>query len=133
MRHNTTNAEWGGGEPSVLVFDVNETLADIESMDHFVERQFSVEATRAYKPAPQTYHLVAQNSDAPLSSCFMIAAHVWDTVEARSVGYSARLITRPGNAPVPVASLRQPDILAPDLPDMAAQLIQRRRASSGVL
>ena len=40
MRHSTTNAEWVGGEPSVLVFDVNETLLDIESMSPLFERIF---------------------------------------------------------------------------------------------
>ncbi|WP_425583445.1 hypothetical protein, partial [Streptosporangium oxazolinicum] len=31
---------WIGGEPSVLVFDVNETLIDFESMNPLFERIF---------------------------------------------------------------------------------------------
>ena len=63
----------------------------------------------------------------PPSTCFMVGCHVWDTVGAQSAGYTAGLITRPGNAPLPVASLPQPNLVAPDLPGLADQLIQRWR------
>lgn len=63
----------------------------------------------------------------PPSTCLMVAAHVWDTMGAQSAGYTAGLVTRPGNAPLPVASLPQPNLVAPDLPALAGQLIQRRR------
>lgn len=95
---------------------------------HFFERQFTVETVRAYKPARQAYHLVAQSLDVLPSACFMVAAHVWDTVGAQSAGYTAGLITRPGNAPLPVRSLPQPDLVAPDLPGLATQLIQTWRS-----
>jgi 2-haloacid dehalogenase len=95
---------------------------------HFFERQFTIETTRAYKPAPQAYHLVAQCLGVRAPTCFMIAAHVWDTVGAQSAGYTAGLLTRFGNAPLPVQSLPQPDLLAPDLPGLAGQLIERRRS-----
>jgi 2-haloacid dehalogenase len=94
----------------------------------FFERQFSVETVRAYKPAQQVYHLVAQGLAVPPSTCFMVACHVWDTVGAQSAGYTAGLITRPGNAPLPVASLPHPNRVAPDLPGLADQLIQRWRS-----
>jgi 2-haloacid dehalogenase len=93
----------------------------------YFERQFTVESVRAYKPAPQVYHLVAQELAVPPSTCFMVACHVWDTVGAQSAGYTAGLITRPGNSPLPVASLPQPNLVAPDLPGLADQLIQRWR------
>jgi 2-haloacid dehalogenase len=88
----------------------------------FFERQFSIETVRVYKPAPLAYHLVAQELDVPPSSCCMVAAHVWDTVGAQSAGFSAALITRPGNAALPVAGLPQPNFVAPDLPALAAKL-----------
>ncbi|SDJ45674.1 haloacid dehalogenase type II [Nonomuraea jiangxiensis] len=93
---------------------------------HFFERQFSVESVHAYKPARQTYHLVARELEVPPSRCFMVAAHVWDTIGAQGAGFGAGLITRPGNAPLPIASLPQPDLVAPDLPTLATQLIERR-------
>jgi 2-haloacid dehalogenase len=94
----------------------------------FFERQFTVETARAYKPAQQVYHLVAQGLDVPPSACLMVAAHVWDTVGAQSAGYTAGLITRPGNAPLPVRSLPQPNLVAPDLPALATQLIRLWRS-----
>lgn len=43
---------------------------------HFFERQFSIDRVRSYKPAPQVYHLVAQELDLPASSCCKAPAHV---------------------------------------------------------
>jgi 2-haloacid dehalogenase len=54
----------------------------------------------------------------------MVATHVWDTVGAQSAGFTAGLITRPGNARLPVGSLPQPNVVAPDLPALAAELIR---------
>jgi 2-haloacid dehalogenase len=88
----------------------------------FFERQFSIETVRTYKPAPLADHRVAQELDVPPSSCCMVAAHVWDTVGAQSAGFSAALITRSGNAALPVAGLPQPNFIAPDLPALAATL-----------
>lgn len=88
----------------------------------FFERQFTIQTMRAYKPAPLTYHLVAQELDVPPSSCCMVAAHVWDTIGAQSAGFSAALVTRPGNALLPVPGLPQPNFVAPDLPTLAAML-----------
>jgi 2-haloacid dehalogenase len=95
----------------------------------FFEREFTVEPARAYKPAPHLYHMVAQELDVPPSDCLMVAAHVWDTVGAQSAGFTAGLITRPGNALLPIPSLPQPNLVAPDLPGLARQLIERRLPS----
>ncbi|MGW0591726.1 hypothetical protein [Streptosporangium sp. NPDC002607] len=45
-----------------------------------------------------------------------------DAIGAQAAGYTAGLITRPGNAPPPIASLPRPNIVAPDLPAPADQL-----------
>ena len=66
---------------------------------HF-ERQFSVEAARAFKPSPLLYRMVAEEVGVAPSDCCMVASHVWDTIGAQSVGFSAGLITRAGNAAV---------------------------------
>jgi len=94
---------------------------------HF-ERQFSVEAARAFKPSPLVYRMVAEGLGVAPSDCFMAAAHVWDTIGAQGVGFSAGLITRPGNAPLPTPGLPQPDVVAPDLPTLATRLIELRRS-----
>jgi 2-haloacid dehalogenase len=94
----------------------------------FFERQFSVEAARAYKPAQVLYHLVAQELEVPPSACCMVAAHVWDTIGAQSAGLAAGLLTRSGNAPLLVPGLPQPNVVAPDLPALAAKIIKLWRS-----
>ena len=90
----------------------------------FFERQFSVAAARAYKPAQLLYHMVAQELEVPPSACCMIATDVWDTIGAQSAGLAAGLLTRPGNAPLPVPGLPQPNVIAPDLPTLAVKIIE---------
>jgi 2-haloacid dehalogenase len=94
----------------------------------FFERQFSVEAARAYKPAQVLYHMVTQELEVPPSACCMIAAHGWDTIGAQSAGMAAGLLTRPGNAPLLVPGLPQPSVVAPNLPALAAKVIQLWRS-----
>jgi 2-haloacid dehalogenase len=94
----------------------------------FFERQFTIETVRAYKTAPRVYHLVAQELEVPPSTCLMVTCHVWDAIGAQSAGYTAGLLSRRGNAPLPVASLPQPNLTAPDLSALADQLIQRWRS-----
>jgi 2-haloacid dehalogenase len=89
---------------------------------HFFERRFSVEDCRAFKPAPTVYRHVSKELGVEPADCMMVAAHVWDTIGAQAVGFSGALITRPGNAPLPISDLPQPDIVAGDLPDLAANL-----------
>jgi 2-haloacid dehalogenase len=93
-------------------------------IDGWFEKSFSVDRVRRFKPAPQVYHMVAEELDVPPSAMCMVAAHVWDTIGAQSVGYSGALVARPGNAPLPVHGLPQPQVVAPDLPGVAAQLIR---------
>jgi 2-haloacid dehalogenase len=90
---------------------------------HFFQSQFSIDTVHAYKPSPLAYHLLARELDVSPSSCCMVAAHVWDTLGAQSAGFSAALITRPGNAALSVAGLPQPNFVAPDLPALAAKLL----------
>jgi 2-haloacid dehalogenase len=89
---------------------------------HFFEQQFSVEACRAFKPAPTVYRYVCEELAVAPADCMMVAAHVWDTVGAQSAGFSGALITRPGNAPLPIPDLPQPELVVNDLREFAQQL-----------
>ena len=90
----------------------------------FFERQFTVEAARSFKPAQVVYHMVAQELDVPCASCCMVAAHVWDTIGAQSAGFAGALVTRPGNAPLPVPGLPQPSVVAQDLGTLAEKMVE---------
>ena len=91
------------------------------------EWSFSVDRVRRFKPAPQGYHMVAEELGVAPSSLCMVAAHVWDTIGAQCVGYSAALVTRSGNAPLFAGALPQPQIVAPDLVGVAKEAIMRWR------
>jgi 2-haloacid dehalogenase len=91
------------------------------------DRQFSVESCRAFKPAPSVYRYVCHELGVLPADCMMAAAHVWDTLGAQNVGFSTALITRPGNPPLPVEALPQPNIVVGDLHQLAERLIDGRR------
>jgi 2-haloacid dehalogenase len=88
------------------------------------EQQFTAETIRRYKPARETYQMVAQGTGTQLSQLCMIASHPWDLIGARAAGCSAALIERAGVAPLLVPGLKQPQIIAPTLTEIAAQLVQ---------
>jgi len=109
-----TNSPHIPGVPTPLE---NAGLAD------FFEQQFSVESCRAFKPSPSVYRYVCQRLDVAPADCMMVAAHVWDTLGAQNVGFRGALITRPGNPPLPVDGLPQPDLVVGDLRQLAERLI----------
>lgn len=90
-----------------------------------LERQFSVDAVRRFKPAPETYRSVAEELGVPLSALCMVAAHSWDTLGAQAVGCSAALVTRTGNAALPLPGLVEPDIVERDMGRVADAIIRR--------
>jgi 2-haloacid dehalogenase len=92
------------------------------------ERIFSAETVRRYKPARETYQMVAQATGTQLPELCMIASHPWDLAGARTAGCSAALIARSGVAPFIVPGLQQPQIVAPTLTEIAARLIQIKHA-----
>lgn len=106
------------------------TPLESAGLDRFFEGQFHIDAVRAYKPTPAVYHMVATELGVPTAACCMVAAHVWDTIGGQSAGMAGALLTRPGNAALPVPGLPQPNAMAADLPSLAAQLIRMWRASS---
>jgi 2-haloacid dehalogenase len=94
----------------------------------FFERQLSVDPCRAFKPSPVVYRYVCQELEVTPADCMMVAAHVWDTLGAQNVGFSAALITRWGNPPLPVDGLPQPDLVVDDLRQLAERLINKQDA-----
>jgi 2-haloacid dehalogenase len=97
---------------------------------HFFEWQFTINKVQAYKPESRVYHMVARDLGVAPSTCCMVAAHVWDTVGAQSAGFSAALVTRPGNAPLPVIGLPQPNVVAGDLLSLAVELDKWKSSNS---
>ena len=92
------------------------------------EQQFTAEKVRRYKPARETYQMVAQATGTKLSELCMIASHPWDLIGAQTAGCSAALIKRSGVAPFIVPGLKQPQIVASNLTEIATQLVQLKHA-----
>jgi 2-haloacid dehalogenase len=103
-----------------------QTPLDNAGLADLFERQLSVQSVRAFKPSPSVYRHACQELGVRPADCMMVAAHVWDTVGAQGVGMHAALITRPGNPPLPVDGLPQPDLVVSDLRQLAERLIARR-------
>jgi 2-haloacid dehalogenase len=100
-------------------------------LGHLFERQFSVDACRAFKPAPAPYLYACEQLAVAPTDCMMVAAHGWDIIGAQSVGFSGALITRPGHATLPIPGLPQPTVVATDLRDLAANLTGSAPWASG--
>jgi 2-haloacid dehalogenase len=108
---------------------VHPSPAENAGLGKFFEREFSIDRVRRFKPAPQCYHMVAEELEVELSACGMVAAHVWDTLGAQCAGFSgAALVTRGVNAPLPVHRIPQPQIVASDFIGLAAQASKLWRA-----
>ncbi|EXI90897.1 MAG: Haloacetate dehalogenase H-2 [Candidatus Accumulibacter regalis] len=93
----------------------------------FFEQSFSVESVRRFKPAPETYRLVAEQLGVETSDLCLVACHLWDTIGAQAAGCRGALVTRPHNAILPAAEVPVPDVIASELTDLADQLVQRWR------
>lgn len=98
-----------------------QALLDNAGLSHFFEQLFSVDEVRQFKPSREVYAHVASALAVEPDRLRLIAAHTWDTLGAIAAGYAAALITRQGNAPLPVGE--QPDIVAPDLGSVADRII----------
>lgn len=89
----------------------------------FFERSFSVEAVRRFKPAPETYRLVASQLGVQTPDLCLVACHLWDTIGAQAAGCRGALVTRPQNAVLPAADVPLPDLSADDLTELADRIV----------
>jgi 2-haloacid dehalogenase len=105
----------GGSSPSPL---------ERAGLGDFFERSFSVDAIGKFKPAPETYQMVADELSVQTIDLVLVACHLWDTAGAQAAGCHGALLTRPHNAILPVAELPQPNFISADLGDLIQQLIK---------
>jgi len=67
-------------------------------ISHFFEHHFSVETVGKFKPAPETYQMVAKKLSVEMSELCLVACHLWDTIGAQAAGCLGAFVTRPHNA-----------------------------------
>ncbi len=103
--------------------EIQLTYAGIRS---YFQSVFSADTVKRLKPAPEPYQMVARNLGATRSSLLMVAAHSWDIAGAMRAGWNAAFLGRPGQ--ILDALTPKPTFVAPDLADLARQIIQQRNA-----
>lgn len=101
------------------------TPTPLEKADisHFFEQHFSVETVSKFKPAPETYQMVAKELSVETSGLCLVACHLWDTIGAQAAGCRGAFLTRPYNALLSAPNLPVPDFIASDLVTLAEQII----------
>ena len=92
-------------------------------INHFFEQHFSVEQVARFKPAPETYQMVAHALSVDVSDLCLVACHLWDTIGAQAAGCQGAFLTRPHNALLSAPNLPVPDFMAADLTTLAEQII----------
>lgn len=101
--------------------EASRAVIEKAGLTHYFERQFSVDAVKRSKPAPEVYQHVASELAVDTGSLRLVAAHTWDTLGAMAAGWKAALVTRPGNAPLAIGD--QPDIVEKDLLATAKRIV----------
>ncbi|MEZ7501965.1 haloacid dehalogenase type II [Psychrobacter sp. Arc29] len=97
-------------------------------LSQFFEQHFSVETVSKFKPAPETYQMVADTLDVKTSDLCLVACHLWDTIGAQAVGCRGAFLTRPYNEILSAPNVPVPDLIASDLSTLADQIIGKKGA-----
>ncbi len=87
----------------------------------YFEDIFSVDDTRKFKPAIETYQFAAKKLGIKTNGMRMIAAHDWDIAGAINAGCRTAYIAREGK--VYNALYKKPDISGKDLSEVADQIL----------
>lgn len=95
-------------------------------LSDFFEHHFSVEAVSKFKPAPETYQMVADTLTVDTSELCLVACHLWDTIGAQAAGCYSAFLTRPHNAMLPATNVPKPNFMASDLTTLADQIIGKK-------
>lgn len=93
------------------------------NISHFFEQHFSVETVSKFKPAPETYQMVAKELSVETSDLCLVACHLWDTIGAQAAGCQGAFLKRPHNAMLLASNVPTPDFMASDLVTLAEQII----------
>tara|TARA_R110002073_G_scaffold319707_1_gene494522 strand:+ start:60 stop:755 length:696 start_codon:yes stop_codon:yes gene_type:complete len=97
-------------------------------LSQFFEQHFSIETVGKFKPAPDTYQLVADTLAVDTSDLCLVACHLWDTIGAQAAGCRGAFLTRPYNAMLNAPNVPVPDLTASDLSILADLIISKKGA-----
>ncbi|RYE72844.1 MAG: haloacid dehalogenase type II [Oxalobacteraceae bacterium] len=89
-------------------------------LEHFLERQMSVESVGKFKPHADVYQWATNEMNIDSSECMLVAAHGWDVAGAKWAGWQTAFIGRKGEQTFPLGP--KPDIEEANLLDFASSL-----------
>lgn len=95
-------------------------LVDHNDLGGFFQHQLAADSVKRFKPAREVYVLATAAFGAPGERVMLVSGHEWDVAGAARAGLRTAWLGR-GERFAPTLD-EQPDILANDLPDLAAQL-----------
>ena len=94
-------------------------------LTEFFEKSFSVDSIKRYKPAPETYGMVAASIGVEIGQLRLVAAHGWDILGAMQAGCAAAFVARKGQSLLPL--VKPPDVIGPNLLAVAEKILQREK------
>ena len=94
-------------------------------LTEFFEKHFSMDSIQRYKPAPETYRMVAAGLGVEIGQLRLVAAHGWDILGAMQAGCSAAFVARKGQSLFPL--VKPPDVIGSDLSAVAEQIVLREK------
>lgn len=97
-----------------------ETQLRSAGLTDLLEKRYSVESIKKYKPHPDTYRMVINDLGVKPGEVLMVAAHAWDLAGAKNVGLQVAFIARPGKALYP--NVAMPDYVVSDLSELVKVL-----------
>lgn len=104
-----------------------ETQLRNAGLTDFLEKRYSVEGVKKYKPHPDTYRMVLNDLGVKPEEVLMVAAHAWDLAGAENVGLQTAFIARPGKTLYP--NVAKPDYVVNDLSELA-HVLQKENSKS---
>lgn len=90
-------------------------------LTHYFESLLSIDTTRKYKPALETYSAAVRKMGVRPQEAMLIAAHGWDITGALHAGLQAAFISREGQVQYPLAP--KPQVIGENLIRIAEQLV----------
>ncbi|WP_246145841.1 haloacid dehalogenase type II [Rubripirellula lacrimiformis] len=104
-----------------------ETQLRNAGLTELIDKQYSVEGVKKFKPHPAPYLMVLKDLGAKPEDVLMVAAHAWDLAGAKNVGLQTAFVARPGKTLYP--NVARPDLVVSDLTELVAAL--RKSAPDG--
>ena len=102
--------------------EVEEAQLRHANLGDLFERALSADSGKRLKPAVEAYENAARDLGVATREIRMVAAHVWDVQGALRAGCAAAFVERPGAVWNPL--LERPDIVGPDLGEIAERVIE---------